>query len=164
MAEKARLKALLPEGWEKDFTTFFTLNGEALMSLMVFCSACSVDGVQTRDNGHTSRSTLDTVEAAIGFHLRDWWQPTKDNYFGSLKHTQIVDALKEAGLTGAARDAEKMKKADAAGHAEHFMQHNRWVPAWLKGPLPVAEATADETTLDSDNTENNNDTTPAQAA
>lgn len=164
MAEKARLKALLPEGGEKDFTTFFTLNGEALMSLMVFCTACSVDGVQTRDNGHTSRSPLDTVEASIGFHLSDWWQPTKDNYFGSLKHTQIVDALKEAGLTGAARDAEKMKKADAAGHAEHFMQHNRWVPAWLKWPLPVAEATADETTSDSDNTENNNDTTPAQAA
>lgn len=164
MAEKARLKALLPEGWEKDFTTFFTLNGDVLMSLMAFCTACSVDGVQSRDNGHTSRSKLDTIEAAIGFHLRDWWQPTKDNYFGSLKHTQIVDALKEAGLTGAARDAEKMKKADAAGHAEHFMQHNRWVPAWLKGPLPVAEATEEEKNSDSDSTEINNDTTTAQAA
>lgn len=164
MTEKARLKALLPEGWEKDFSTFFTLNGDVLMSLMAFCTACSVDGVQSRANGHTSRSPLDTVEAAIGFHLRDWWQPTKDNYFGSLKHTQIVDALKEAGLTGAARDAEKMKKADAAGHAEHFMQHNRWVPAWLKGPQPVAEAKADEKTSDSDSTENNNDTTTAQAA
>ncbi|EFD5296620.1 ParB/RepB/Spo0J family partition protein [Escherichia coli] len=164
MTEKARLKALLPEGWEKDFSTFFTLNGDVLMSLMAFCTACSVDGVQSRANGHTSRSPLDTVEAAIGFHLRDWWQPTKDNYFGSLKHTQIVDALKEAGLTGAARDAEKMKKADAAGHAEHFMQHNRWVPAWLKGPQPVAEATSDETTSDFENTEDSNDTTTAQAA
>lgn len=104
------------------------------MSLMAFCTACSVDGVQTRDMGHTSRSTLDAVEAAIGFHLRDWWQPTKDNYFGSLKHPQIVASLKEAGLTGAAGDAEKMKKGDAAAHAEHFMQHTRWVPAWLKGP------------------------------
>ena len=97
-----QLKALLPEGWEKDFTTFFALDGGVLMSLMAFCTACSVDGVQTRDMGHTSRSTLDTVEAAIGFHLRDWWQPTKENYFGSLKHPQIVASLKEAGLTGAA--------------------------------------------------------------
>lgn len=152
MAEKERLKTLLPAGWEKDFTLFFDLNGEVLMSLMAFCTACTVDGVQSRDNGHTSRSTLDTVEAAIGFHLRDWWQPTKDNYFGSLKHTQIVASLKEAGLTGAARDADKMKKADAAGHAEHFMQHNRWVPAWLKGPEPTA---------DSGNTDENN---TAQAA
>lgn len=152
LTEKARLKALLPPGWEKDFTTFFTLSGEVLMSLMAFCAACSVDGVQTRDNGHTSRSPLDTVEAAIGFHLRDWWQPTKDNYFSSLKHQQIVAALKEAGLTGAAKDAEKMKKADAAGHAEFFMKENRWVPVWLRGPEPVAESGADEAASETDDT------------
>ncbi|MEQ4763331.1 ParB/RepB/Spo0J family partition protein [Klebsiella aerogenes] len=165
MAEKTRLKALLPEGWEKDFTTFFALDGGVLMSLMAFCTACSVDGVQTRDMGHTSRSTLDTVEAAIGFHLRDWWQPTKDNYFGSLKHPQIVASLKEAGLTGAAGDAEKMKKGDAAAHAEHFMQHTRWVPAWLKGPESAAEPTADADASDTDNTHGNDDNnTPAHAA
>ncbi|ELU8076065.1 ParB/RepB/Spo0J family partition protein [Salmonella enterica] len=152
MTEKARLKNLLPEGWEKDFTTFFALDGGVLMSLMAFCTACSVDGVQTRDMGHTSRSTLDTVETAIGFHLRDWWQPTKENYFGSLKHPQIVAALKEAGLTGAASDAGKMKKGDAAGHAEHFMKGNRWVPAWLKGPDPVAETVAEDTGNDTTNT------------
>ncbi|MEB6855194.1 ParB/RepB/Spo0J family partition protein [Escherichia coli] len=152
MIEKARLKNLLPEGWEKDFTTFFALDGGVLMSLMAFCTACSVDGVQTRDMGHTSRSTLDTVETAIGFHLRDWWQPTKENYFGSLKHPQIVAALKEAGLTGAASDAGKMKKGDAAGHAEHFMKGNRWVPAWLKGPAPVAETVAEDTGNDTTNT------------
>lgn len=148
MTERARLKALLPEGWEKDFTTFFALDGGVLMPLMAFCTACSVDGVQTRDMGHTSRSTLDTVEAAIGFHLRDWWQPTKDNYFGSLKHPQIVASLKEAGLTGAAGDAEKMKKGDAAAHAEHFMQHTRWVPAWLKGPESAGKADADDAASD----------------
>ncbi|MEZ6878313.1 ParB/RepB/Spo0J family partition protein [Enterobacter sp. KBR-315C3_2022] len=152
MTEKARLIALLPEGWEKDFTTFFALDGAVLMSLMAFCTACSVDGVQTRDMGHTSRSPLDTVEAAIGFHLRDWWQPTKDNYFSGLKHPQIVTSLKEAGLTGAAGDAEKMKKGDAAAHAEHFTQHTRWVPAWLKGPEPAVESGADDAASDTDTT------------
>ncbi|EPD1279466.1 ParB/RepB/Spo0J family partition protein, partial [Escherichia coli] len=107
MKEKTRLEALLPENWQKDFTTFFTLDGQTLMSLMVFCTACSVDGVQTRECGHTSRSPLDTLEAAIGFHMRDWWQPTKANFFGHLKKPQIIAALNEAGLSGAARDAEK---------------------------------------------------------
>lgn len=158
MTERARLKALLPEGWEKDFTTFFALDGGVLMSLMAFCTACSVDGVQTRDMGHTSRSTLDTVEAAIGFHLRDWWQPTKDNYFGSLKHPQIVASLKEAGLTGAAGDAQKMKKGDAAEHAEFFMKQNRWVPAWLKGPAAATDVTENETSQDTESTN------PAHAA
>ncbi|NAH45933.1 ParB/RepB/Spo0J family partition protein, partial [Escherichia coli] len=139
MKEKTRLEALLPENWQKDFTTFFTLDGQTLMSLMVFCTACSVDGVQTRECGHTSRSPLDTLEAAIGFHMRDWWQPTKANFFGHLKKPQIIAALNEAGLSGAARDAEKMKKGDAAEHAEHHMKDNRWVPGWMCAPRPQAE-------------------------
>ncbi|ENH3508089.1 ParB/RepB/Spo0J family partition protein [Escherichia coli] len=144
MKEKTRLKALLPENWQKDFTTFFTLDGQTLMSLMVFCTACSVDGVQTRECGHTSRSPLDTLEAAIGFHMRDWWQPTKANFFGHLKKPQIIAALNEAGLSGAARDAEKMKKGDAAEHAEHHMKDNRWVPGWMCAPRPQAETETTE--------------------
>ncbi|EYD92649.1 parB/RepB/Spo0J family partition domain protein [Escherichia coli 1-176-05_S1_C3] len=144
MKEKTRLEALLPENWQKDFTTFFTLDGQTLMSLMVFCTACSVDGVQTRECGHTSRSPLDTLEAAIGFHMRDWWQPTKANFFGHLKKPQIIAALNEAGLSGAARDAEKMKKGDAAEHAEHHMKDNRWVPGWMCSPRPQAETETTE--------------------
>ncbi|EIC9951989.1 ParB/RepB/Spo0J family partition protein [Escherichia coli] len=144
MKEKTRLEALLPENWQKDFTTFFTLDGQTLMSLMVFCTACSVDGVQTRECGHTSRSPLDTLEAAIGFHMRDWWQPTKANFFGHLKKPQIIAALNEAGLSGAARDAEKMKKGDAAEHAEHHMKDNRWVPGWMCAPCPQAETETTE--------------------
>lgn len=134
MAEGARLEALLPEGWRKDFTTFFTLDGQTLLSLLGFCVACSVNGVQTRDCGHTSRSPLDALETALEFHLRDWWQPTKANFFSQLKHAQIIGALNEAGATGAARDAEKMKKGYAAESAESHMAENRWVPAWMRGP------------------------------
>lgn len=134
MQEKARLEALLPEGWEKDFTTFFTLDNSVLMALMAYCTACSVDGVQTRDMGHTSRSPLDTLETALDFHMRDWWQPTKANFFDHLKKPQIIDALNEAGQTGAARDADKMKKGDAAELAESKMGSNRWVPAWMCTP------------------------------
>ena len=134
MAEGARLEALLPEGWRKDFTTFFTLDGQTLLSLLGFCVACSVNGVQTRECGHTSRSPLDALETALEFHLRDWWQPTKANFFSQLKHAQITGALNEAGATGVARDAEKMKKGDAAESAESHMAENRWVPVWMRGP------------------------------
>ncbi|MEC5091587.1 ParB/RepB/Spo0J family partition protein, partial [Escherichia coli] len=128
MAEKARLAALLPDGWSRDMTTFLSLSQEVLLSLLSFCTACSLNGVQTRERGHTSRSPLDSLETAIGFHMRDWWQPTRGNYFGALKKQQIIAALNEAGLSGAARDAEKMKKGDAAEHAEFHMKDNRWVP------------------------------------
>ncbi|EDA3267599.1 ParB/RepB/Spo0J family partition protein [Salmonella enterica subsp. enterica serovar Bovismorbificans] len=139
MAEKARLVALLPEGWARDMTTFQSLSQEVLLSLLSFCTACSLNGVQTRECGHTSRSPLDSLETAIGFHMRDWWQPTKANFFGHLKKPQIIAALNDAGQSGAARDAEKMKKGDAAEHAEFHMKGNRWVPGWMCAPRPQAE-------------------------
>ncbi|EFT0129457.1 ParB/RepB/Spo0J family partition protein [Escherichia coli] len=144
MAEKARLAALLPEGWSRDMTTFLSLSQEVLLSLLSFCTACSLNGVQTRECGHTSRSPLDSLETAIGFHMRDWWQPTRGNYFGALKKQQIIAALNEAGLSGAARDAEKMKKGDAAEHAEFHMKDNRWVPGWMCAPRPQAETETTE--------------------
>ncbi|ENJ7855720.1 ParB/RepB/Spo0J family partition protein [Escherichia coli] len=147
MAEKARLAALLPEGWSRDMTTFLSLSQEVLLSLLSFCTACSIHGVQTRECGHTSRSPLDTLESAIGFHMRDWWQPTKANFFGHLKKPQIIAALHEAGLSGAARDAEKMKKGDAAEHAEFHMKDNRWVPGWMCTPRPQMDATEHTTNL-----------------
>ncbi|EEX0749722.1 ParB/RepB/Spo0J family partition protein [Escherichia coli] len=135
------LAALLPEGWSRDMTTFLSLSQEVLLSLLSFCTACSLNGVQTRECGHTSRSPLDTLETAIGFHMRDWWQPTKANFFGHLKKPQIIAALNDAGLSGAARDAEKMKKGDAAEHAEHHMKDNRWVPGWMCAPRPQTDTT-----------------------
>ncbi|SQO75890.1 MULTISPECIES: ParB/RepB/Spo0J family partition protein [Enterobacteriaceae] len=144
MAEKARLAALLPEGWSRDMTTFLSLSQEVLLSLLSFCTACSIHGVQTREYGRTSLSPLDSLETAIGFHMRDWWQPTRGNYFGALKKQQIIAALNEAGLSGAARDAEKMKKGDAAEHAEFHMKDNRWVPGWMCAPRPQAETETTE--------------------
>ncbi|EJK8622228.1 ParB/RepB/Spo0J family partition protein [Escherichia coli] len=144
MAEKARLAALLPEGWSRDMTTFLSLSQEVLLSLLSFCTACSIHGVQIREYGHTSRSPLDSLESAIGFHMRDWWQPTKANFFGHLKKPQVIAALNEAGLSGAARDAEKMKKGDAAEHAEFHMKDNRWVPGWMCAPRPQAETETTE--------------------
>ncbi|HFL5099988.1 TPA: ParB/RepB/Spo0J family partition protein [Escherichia coli] len=141
MAEHFRLAALLPDEWERDMTTFLSLSQEVLLSLLSFCTACSIHGVQTRECGHTSRSSLDSLETAIGFHMRDWWQPTKANFFGHLKKPQIIAALNEAGLSGAARDAEKMKKGDAAEHAEFHMKDNRWVPGWMCAPRPQTDAT-----------------------
>lgn len=141
MAEKARLAALLPEGWSRDMTTFLSLSQEVLLSLLSFCTACSLNGVQTRECGHTSRSPLDSLESAIGFHMRDWWQPTKANFLGHLKKPQIIAALNDAGLSGAARDVEKMKKGDAAEHAEFHMKDNQWVPGWMCAPHPQTDAT-----------------------
>lgn len=90
MQEGKRLETLLPEGWKQDFTTFFTLSTADLMALLSFCTACSLDGMQTRGTGGTTRSPLDKMETALAFHLRDWWQPTKADFFTGLKKPQII--------------------------------------------------------------------------
>lgn len=159
MQEKARLEALLPKGWKKDFTTFFELEEQTLMSLIVFCTACSIDGVQTRTMGRTTRSYLEPVEEAIGFHMRDWWQPTKENFFMHMQKPQIIAALNEAGKTGAARDAEKMKKGDAAELAESNFADTRWVPSWMTSAKATVTPLTDET--DATDTADHN---PAEAA
>ncbi len=109
-------------------TTFLSLSQEVLLSLLSFCTACSLHGVQTREYGHTSRSPLDSLESAIGFTCATGGSRRKQT-FRTPEKPQIIAALNEAGLSGAARDAEKMKKGDAAEHAEHHMKDNRWVPA-----------------------------------
>ncbi|HBW1631629.1 TPA: ParB/RepB/Spo0J family partition protein [Klebsiella quasipneumoniae] len=172
-AEKERLEALLPENWRKDMTTFFTLDGATLMALMAFCSACSIDGVQGKDEfGRKQQSSLDGVENAIQFDLRDWWKPTADNLFSHMKQPHIVQALSQVGLTGAAQDAAKMKKKDAAEHAEHFLAKTRWVPEWMtsadnqkqlaaKSELSLATSQNDTDADSDDVTDHNN---PACAA
>ncbi|HHV7675304.1 TPA: ParB/RepB/Spo0J family partition protein, partial [Salmonella enterica] len=152
MQEGQRLEKLLPEGWKQDFTTFFTLSTADLLALLSFCTACSLDGMQTRGTGGTTRSPLDALETALTFHLRDWWQPTKADFFTGLRKPQIIAALNEAGLTGAARDAEKMKKGDAAELAEDKMRDTRWVPVWMRAPdAEKAPSDAENNVSDAEN-------------
>lgn len=137
MKEETRLNALLPVGWKKDFTTFFSLADDVVYALLGYCTAVSIDGVQTRECGRTSVSKLNALEGALEFHLRDWWQPPEIGYFGQISKPMIVAALKDAGLTGAASDAEKMKKRDAAELAAEKVAETRWVPAWMSAPQPA---------------------------
>lgn len=164
MQEKSRLEALLPEGWKRDFTSFFALEGATLMA---FCTACSVDGVQDRVYGRTSQSPLDRLEIAIGFHMRDWWQPTLDNYHGMLSKNQIVAALKDAGQVEAAAETEKMKKVDAASHAERCLSDTRWVPGWMQSADAAQQPTqtsTPETDAPTTGSDVNPDTHTAEAA
>ena len=61
---------------------------------------------------------------------------------GSMKRNGFLQKaeayLKEAGMEGAASDAAKMKKGDAAELAEDRLKDSCWVPAWLCAPQPKA--------------------------
>jgi ParB family chromosome partitioning protein len=86
--------------------------------------------------------------------MRDWWQPTKENFFGLLSKNQIADALNEAGAAGASGDIDKMKKCDAAAVAESRMAENRWVPVWMQGTQPQEPVNPDALDTDNNHTAN----------
>ena len=76
-----------------------------------------------------------------------------------MQKPQIIAALNEAGKTGAARDAEKMNKGDAAELAESNFADTRWVPSWMQSAKPSVTSLTDKTDI-ADDAENN----PAEAA
>lgn len=131
--EGKRLETLLPEGWTQDFTTFSPSAPKTLPpcsvsaphAVLTVCRCAAPEAPPAvRSISWKSRSL--SICATGGNRRRP---------ISSLAlKPQIIAALNEAGLTGAARDAEKMKKGDAAELAEDKMRDNRWVPVWMRAP------------------------------
>ncbi|NNS10004.1 ParB/RepB/Spo0J family partition protein [Erwinia sp. JH02] len=132
MEEKGRWQARLPEGWKQDMRWLLAWTPEDRAALLGFMAALAVDGRQTREHGRTGRSNLDGLETVMGFNLYDWWQPTAENYFSRIGKAQICAAMREAGRSGKASDAEKMKKGDAAALAADELAELQWLPGWMK--------------------------------
>ncbi|PKE27430.1 ParC [Rahnella sp. AA] len=128
---------LLPEDWHKSWDWLLTWDTQQLINVMGYCLAKTLNGASERlsDKGGKAGKDLEPVEALLNFTLRDWWQPTKANFFGRISKEQIADSLLDAGLSGAATDALKLKKGDAAELAEDKIVLTSWVPDCL---LPVA--------------------------
>ena len=141
---KGALLLTLPPQWETDFRTMLDLSTEQLLTLLSYCVACGINGVQGRQYGRTGDSSLETLESALDFDLRDWWQPDAD-YFGSISKDQIGDALAEAGHQDRAREAMKLKKGEAAKLAAATLAETRWVPDWMTRPQPDVPATLNDT-------------------
>ncbi len=136
----------LPEGWEDDCRWLLEWEQADQMALLGFCLAGALDKSEHHPNNKGKiASKLEPVEQLIGFTLRDHWKPTAKNYFGRIGKDQIVDALNAAGQTGAATDASKMKKGDAADFAESALSQTRWVPTCM-----IPEPTGADTTAAAD--------------
>lgn len=131
----------LPEDWHKSWDWLLTWDTQQLIAIMGYCLAKTLDGASERlsDKDGKAGKDLEPVEALLNFTLRDWWLPTKANFFGRISKEQIADSLLEAGLSGASRDVLKMKKGDAAERAEEDILQTRWVPDCL---LPVIAPSA----------------------
>ncbi|MEL5434097.1 ParB/RepB/Spo0J family partition protein [Serratia nevei] len=143
----AQWEAKLPPEWNTDFTWLLTWELAEVVALLAYCVGLSLDAVHQWPAGNGKvGDALTPLEHALDFTLRDWWQPTKANYFGRISKELMSDALLDGGKVAQAASVLKMKKGDAAQLAEDELTASGWVPECL---LPVAD---DITTLqDADN-------------
>jgi ParB family chromosome partitioning protein len=130
-------EARLPENWQLDFSWLLTWDQAEVIALLTYCVGLSLDAVrcQAGMDGKVG-GELVSVENALEFNLRDWWQPTKENYFGRISKEQMSEALTAIEKDAQAASVLKMKKGDAAHLAAVEIGQTRWVPECL---LPLDE-------------------------
>ncbi|WP_368894245.1 ParB/RepB/Spo0J family partition protein [Kluyvera ascorbata] len=138
--QREALQATLPENWHLDFTWLLSWSVEQVNTLLGFCAAHGINGIQERLYNHTQKSELDGLEAALDFDLRKWWQPDAESYFGKLSIARIGKAYEAAGLTEKAGEVVKLKRRDAAKAAEQDLNATGWLPDWMVRPVPAAPA------------------------
>ncbi|MGQ6476356.1 ParB/RepB/Spo0J family partition protein, partial [Serratia sp. IR-2025] len=78
-------EAKLPPEWNTDFPWLLTWEQAEVVALLAYCVGLSLDAVQLwpAKDGKVG-DALTPLEHALDFTLRDWWQPTKANYFGRI--------------------------------------------------------------------------------
>ena len=140
----AQWEAKLPPEWNTDFTWLLTWEQADVVALLAYCVGQSLDAIQlwpARDG--KVGGELTPLENALDFTLRDWWQPTKANYFGRISKELMSDALVDAGKVAQAASVLKMKKGDAAQLAEDELSASGWVPDCLLPASDEADAADD---------------------
>ena len=122
--------ARLPDGWQADFSWLLSWEQADLVALLAFCSAQTLSEVNHHaPHDNTLAKALRPIEQVIAFDFRQWWQPTKANFFGRISKDQISDCLAEAGASDKALEAVKMKKGNAAELAESTLKDTHWLPS-----------------------------------
>lgn len=151
MAQRDALAAALPQDWKNDFTWLLARSDADIHALLAYCTAHTLDGLDDKISarGHS----LDRVEAAMDFDLREWWTPTAESYFRRLNKKQLSATLAEMGCEMAAREVLDMKKDTAAARVEREAAALRWLPDWMvrrealtdTGEASMAADTPDDT-------------------
>ncbi|WP_145476030.1 ParB/RepB/Spo0J family partition protein [Yersinia similis] len=137
----------LPENWQLDFSWLLTWDQAEVIALLTYCVGQSLDAARCHAgmDGKVG-GELVSVENALEFNLREWWQPTKENYFGRISKEQISEVLTAIEKEAQAASVLKMKKGDAAHLAAVEIAQTRWVPECL---LPLDETVSLSSTDDS---------------
>jgi ParB family chromosome partitioning protein len=102
---------------------------EALLQLLAFCTARSLNGVQAKADvdGCGRLQHANALALALDLDMTKWFTPTAENFFSKVSKARIAEALTEAGKPPTGETA-KLKKAELAAFAEKEIQNTGWLP------------------------------------
>ncbi|MFY2610873.1 ParB/RepB/Spo0J family partition protein [Achromobacter xylosoxidans] len=103
-----------------------------LLALLLAQTVTSKDG-----NAGLQTSQLHHLAGIMDMDMANWWTPTRASYLDAVSKDQIVKVVTEAVDGASAAPLAKMKKGDAATHAEALLAGRRWLPE----PLRAVERT-----------------------
>jgi ParB family transcriptional regulator, chromosome partitioning protein len=133
----------LPDNPEDLFAWCLEQPQEALLKMLAFCSAQTINAVQKKsDRPECSRlHHAGLLAYALHLDMAAWFTPTAANYFSRIGKAKILEHLRE--VKGSIAPAwEKMKKSDLAALAEREVSGKGWLPELLRAPTPEAEPLA----------------------
>jgi ParB family chromosome partitioning protein len=127
-AQRTALAQQLPEQPVALLTWLLQQSHESVLSLLAYCVAVRVNGVQM-DEGP---SRLDELARAVRLDMRKWWTVTASNYLGAVPKARILGVVTEGVSAEAAAGLEKLKKAALAQAAERQLAGSGWLPRVLR--------------------------------
>lgn len=127
-ARSAAIETRLPKDPEQLFSWLDEQSQTEVLSLLAFCVAQSVDGVQADE----TPSTTDELARAAGLDMHAWWAPKAENYLASLPKARILEIVREAVSPEAASALSLMKKGTLVEAAEKRLAGSGWLPTLLR--------------------------------
>jgi ParB family chromosome partitioning protein len=100
-----------------------------VLELLAFCTACSVDAVQSRES---AAPEFNELAKAVSLNMAEWWTPTRETYLGFVTKPRIIDMVAQAVSVEAAQPLAAMKKEALIASAEHSLSGTGWLPEVLK--------------------------------
>lgn len=99
-----------------------------VLSLLAFCVAQTVDGVQADE----APSAADDLARAAELDMHAWWTPKAENYLAAIPKARILEIVREAISPEAASALSIMKKGALAEAAEKRLAGTDWLPTLLR--------------------------------
>ncbi|AXV99177.1 chromosome partitioning protein ParB [Ralstonia pseudosolanacearum] len=118
----------LPGEPEALWQCLLSMPQDELIALLAHCTALTVDSIQSRSGEHST----DALARAVDLDMADWWSATPDSYLGSVRKTDVLQAVSEAVSPAEAVPLASMKKGPMVEAAGRLLEGKRWVPPLLR--------------------------------